>query len=76
MVMNRSERPSVFQRRVKAWTVAVTAVTVVSLVVFDWDKAHGHETVFSGIRPALRNVLNRLYGVDPPARAAPSPPVK
>ncbi len=69
------EPPSPFQSKVKAWTAVVTALTVASLVVFDWDKATGHPTVFSGIKPALRRQINRLYGIDerrPPS--SPSPP--
>lgn len=51
--------------RVKAVTAVITTLTAASLLVFDWDASQGHETVFSGIRPALKKVLNRAYGVEP-----------
>ena len=73
--MTVPEPPNPFQAKVKTWTFVATALTVFSLVVFDWDKATGHPTVFSGIKPALRRQINRLYGVEgrTPPPAAPPP---
>ena len=62
--MSGGERPSQFQLRVKAWTAVATAATFAGLLLYDWDKAVGHETIFSGIRPALKRGISALYGVD------------
>ena len=62
--MSVPEPPSPFQLKVKTWTAVATALTIVSLVVFDWDKTTGHPTVFSGIRPALVRQVNRFYGIE------------
>jgi hypothetical protein len=55
--------PSGFQLRVKAWTVVLTTATIAALLLNDWDAATGRETVFSGIRPTIKNALNTIYGV-------------
>jgi hypothetical protein len=62
--MSVPEPPSPFQLKVKTWTAIATGLTIVSLIIFDWDKASGHPTVFSGIRPAIKNQINRIYGVE------------
>ena len=71
--MGVPEPPSQFQLRVKTFTFIVTTLTVTSLVFFDWDKATGHPTVFSGIRPAIKQQINKFYGVDSTSTAAPPP---
>lgn len=63
--------PDRFQLRVKAGTAVVTGVALATLLLFDWNRATaGHPTVFSGIRPAVKAALNRLYGVEPPQAQA------
>lgn len=62
--------PSRFQLRVKTGAAVSTAVALAALLLYDWDAAQGHKTVFSGIRPALRSVLDRAYGVQPSAEGA------
>jgi hypothetical protein len=70
--MSVPEPPSPFQLKVKTWTAIATGLTIVSLIIFDWDKATGHPTVFSGIRPAIKNQINRIYGVEKPSKTTPS----
>ena len=63
--MQPPEAPSKFQLQVKAGTAIVTVITAGFCLLYDWDRAQGDHNVFSGIRPALKGVLNRLYGVSP-----------
>lgn len=61
------EKPDPFQLKVKASTAVATALALGALLLFDWDKATGgHQTVFSGIRPAVKRVLNQVYGIEQP----------
>lgn len=62
--MTRGEPPSRFQLQVKAWTVVATAATFAGLILYDWDKSTGYENIFSGIRPAIKSRVDKLYGVD------------
>lgn len=64
MTPDPPEPPSKFQLRVKAGTAVITALTAAFLLLHDWDRASGHPTVFSGVRPAVKRALNRLYGVE------------
>ena len=52
------------QLRIKAATPVITGVALVALLLHDW----GEGNVFSGIRPALKSSLNRLYGTQPPSK--------
>ena len=72
MGMSVPEPPSPFQLKVKTWTAIATGLTIVSLIIFDWDKATGHPTVFSGIRPAIKHQINRIYGVEKPSNSSSS----
>jgi hypothetical protein len=65
--MPPAEPQSQFQLRVKSWTAVLTAAAVVSCLLYDWDKAAGQKTVFGGIRPAVKSVFNRVYGVTDPS---------
>jgi hypothetical protein len=58
------EPPTQFQLRVKTWTAVATAGAFVACLLYDWDSAVGHKTVFSGVRPAIKRVMNKVYGVD------------
>ncbi|KAL4425597.1 hypothetical protein ABPG75_009613 [Micractinium tetrahymenae] len=58
------EPPSPAHLRLKAGTAVATVALTVGLLLFDWDAASGHQTVFSGVRPAIKAALNRLYGRD------------
>ncbi|KAK9807167.1 hypothetical protein WJX73_003072 [Symbiochloris irregularis] len=49
------------QSRIKAATVLLTTVAGCALLLHDW----GPGTVFSGVRPAVKSVLNRVYGTQP-----------
>ena len=66
------EPPSRDHLRIKAGTAVATGAVIVGALVFvDWDSAVGRENVFSGIRPAVKRVLNRVYGIRPdPSEAA------
>lgn len=57
------EPPSPTQLRIKAGTVVVTAIAAVSLLLYDWDSVAKGPTVFTAVRPALKKVFNRVYGV-------------
>ena len=46
------------QLRIKAITAVVTGVSLASLLLYDW----GDGNVFSGVRPAVKSVLNRVLG--------------
>ena len=50
------------QLRIKAATPIVTGLALAALLLNDW----GEGNVFSGIRPAVRSALNRLYGTQSP----------
>lgn len=50
-----------FQSRLKAATLVITTAAGVALLLHDW----GPGNVFSDIRPAVKSVLNRAYGVQP-----------
>lgn len=56
------ELPTPGQLRIKAATAVVTAISVGALLLYDW----GPDNVFSGIRPAVKSALNRIYGVQSP----------
>ncbi len=56
------EPPSPAHLRLKAGTAVVTVALTLGLLLFDWDAASGHQTVFSGVRPAVKAALNQLYG--------------
>ncbi len=49
--------------KLKAFTIFSTAVVSLTLVCFDWSKTSPGPTVFDNVRPALRSVINRIYGV-------------
>ena len=66
--MGVPEPPSAFQLRVKTWTAVVTAGALVSCLLHDWDGSAGHPTVFGGIRPAIKSVLNKVYGISDPKK--------
>jgi hypothetical protein len=55
-----------FHGRVRAATVALLALTLGACATADWESFYGggRRTVFSGVRPALRSAMNRLYGVE------------
>lgn len=53
------------RRTIRVWTIVLTAFTATTLLIYDWDKAQGHINAFSGIRPAIRSALNKVYGVEP-----------
>ena len=50
-----------FQSRVKAGALIITTAAGLALLLHDW----GPGTVFSGIRPAVKSILNRAYGIQP-----------
>lgn len=50
---------SLNQRRVKAVTPIVTGALLAALLLHNW----GEGTVFSGIRPAVKSTLNRVFDV-------------
>jgi hypothetical protein len=54
-----------FQARTKTLTVAISVITLSTLLLYDWDKSTGYRNVFSGIRPAVKAAFNRIYGVKP-----------
>ena len=54
----REEPPTRIQLRIKTITAVVTAASLAALLLYDW----GDDNVFSGIRPAVKSVLNRLLG--------------
>ena len=57
------EPPTAKHLRLKAGTAVATVAVTLGLLLFDWDLATGgHQTVFSGVRPAVKAALNRLYG--------------
>ena len=56
------EGPTKVQLRIKAGTAVTTAAVCAALLLYDW----GPDNVFSGVRPAIKAVLNRVYGVRPP----------
>ena len=58
------------QLRVKALTVVVSAGALLTLLLHDW----GDNNVFSPIRPTLRAVLNRVYGLPQPSQSLPPGP--
>ena len=49
------------QSRLKAGTFVLTVGVGVALLLYDW----GPGNCFSGIRPGIKSVLNRAYGVQP-----------
>ena len=55
--------------KLKAFTIVTTAVVSLTLVCFDWSKTSPGPTVFDNIRPALRSVVNRFYGVQPSGKS-------
>jgi len=65
---------SKWQSRVKAFTFVLCAYTAVSCALADWDHIFGKEHIFSNIRPGVRALLNRAYGVDSPAAAPATAP--
>jgi hypothetical protein len=70
---------SKWQSRVKAFTFVLCAYTAVSCALTDWDHIFGKEHIFSNIRPGLKSLLNRAYGVDPHAASpttAPEEPIR
>ena len=56
------ERQTKAQLRIKAATPVITGLALAGLLLNDW----GEGNVFSGIRPAVRSALNKLYGTQPP----------
>ena len=54
----REDPPTRAQLRIKAVTAVVTGVSLATLLLYDW----GDDNVFSGVRPAVKSVLNRLLG--------------
>lgn len=57
-----SEPPNPAHLRLKAATAVVTVALTAGLVLFDWDSAAGgHQTVFSGVRPAVKAALGRYF---------------
>ncbi len=54
----REEPPTRIQLRIKTITAVVTGASLATLLLYDW----GDDNVFSGIRPAVKSVLNRLLG--------------
>lgn len=65
------DRPTPAHLRLKAATAVVTVAITVGLLLCDWDTntGHGHPTVFTTVRPAIKSALNRLYGRDGAAAA-------
>ena len=61
-----SEPPNPAHLRLKAATAVVTVALTAGLLLFDWDSATGgHQTVFSGVRPAVKAALSRyVYSKD------------
>lgn len=59
-VMQREPDLTVAQRGIKVGTALLTAVVLTGLLLADW----GPNTVFSGIRPAVKAQFNRLYGIE------------
>ena len=55
------EPPTRTQLRIKAITAVITGASLAALLLHDW----GDDNVFSGIRPAVKSVLNRLLGTSP-----------
>ena len=51
--------------KLKAFTIVTTAAVGLTLLSFDWSTTSPGPTVFDNIRPALRSVINRFYGVQP-----------
>lgn len=47
---------------VKALTFVTCAYTLGACLLADWDALFGPNHVFSGIRPAVRSHLNKVYG--------------
>ena len=54
----REEPPTRTQLRIKAITALITGASLATLLLHDW----GDNNVFSGVRPAVKSVLNRLLG--------------
>ena len=50
-----------WQRGVKAFTYAMVAWTLGAVLVADWDPLFGPNHCFSGVRPAVRSVLNAAF---------------
>ena len=57
------------QLRVKVITPIITGAVLAVLLLQDW----GEGTVFSGVRPAVKSVLNRTFGAQQPPRSS-NPP--
>ena len=55
------EPPTRTQLRIKAITTIVTGASLATLLLYDW----GEDNVFSGVRPGVKLVLNRLLGTNP-----------
>ena len=55
------------QLRIKAATPVITGLALIALLLHDW----GEGNVFSGIRPAIKSSLNRLYGTQPSKQPQP-----
>ena len=53
--------PSRTQLRIKAITAVITGASLATLLLYDW----GDDNVFSGIRPTVKSVLNRLLRSSP-----------
>jgi hypothetical protein len=51
------------QRGIKVGTALVTVAVLTGLLLADW----GPNTVFSGIRPAVKARLNQWYGIEKPS---------
>jgi hypothetical protein len=65
-----------FQSRMKAVTVVATLATLAGCLTADWEDRYGEHHVFSGVKPAIKQFFNDLYGVSStagaPGSAAPS----
>eukprot|EP00884_Botryococcus_braunii_P018347 jgi/Botrbrau1/5196/Bobra.0172s0064.1 len=60
--MHKEPELTVAHRGIKVGTALLTAVVLTGLLLADW----GPNTIFSGIRPAVKARLNRLYGIENP----------
>ncbi len=54
------------QLRIKLVTTVVTGAALAVLLLQDW----GEGTVFSGVRPAVKSVLNRALGAQKPSSSS------
>jgi hypothetical protein len=58
------EREAKWHGRIRAITVAACCLTATACLLADWSDRTDHH-VFSGVRPAVKQLVARLYGREP-----------